>query len=352
MFVRNSWYVAALSDELPNVAGARQPFARTIIGEQVVLFRTKGGDVVAFEDRCPHRRMPLSLGRLTEDDKLVCAYHGLTFNPKGTCVEVPGQTSTQGICLRTYPVVERYGFVWIWMGLSAQANPESIFDCSWLERPGWHRTKYYRHVKANYLLLNDNLADLLHLASLHIPSGAGNESMGPAQTELEVTGTGYHFVRETLDIPSPHGFGRLSNVKRNVDRWHIVDYLGPSFFRIHTGVAETGTGGPQSTLPQGQGRWTIAPHHLITPETETTMHYYMVIGHEWKDSPESDTFSGKVMDEDVWAVENQQRNIDFSPLAPTTAIPSDAAMFAMRKIVGSMLLSEASSAPAMAARAT
>lgn len=285
--------------------------------------------------------MPLSLGRITEDDKLICPYHGLTYDEQGVCVLVPGQTSTSGIRLRTYPIAERCGLVWVWMGAPEQAGPARIFDCSWLERPGWNQTRLYRHAKANYLLLNDNLADLLHVAYLHIQSGGGNEHMGPAQTELKVESFGYHFVRETRDIPSPTGYGRLSNAKGNVDRWHIVDFKGPSFYRIYTGVAEAGTSGPDSTLPQGRGRWTIAPHHFITPETEKTTHYFQVVAHEWAPSSDSWRFLNQVIDEDVWAIEHQQRNIDFHPEASTLAIPSDGPMLAMRKIVDRMLASEA-----------
>jgi phenylpropionate dioxygenase-like ring-hydroxylating dioxygenase large terminal subunit len=337
MFVRNSWYVAAWPEDI----GHREPFPRTIIGEPLVFFRTREGKVSAFDDRCPHRRMPLSLGRITEDDKLICAYHGLTFDKEGTCVHVPGQPSTHGICVRSYPVVERWGFVWIWMGEPERADPAEIFDCSWLERAGWNRTSLYRHLKANYLLLNDNLSDLLHLAYLHLPSGIGNEHMGPAKTDLKVQDTGYHYVRETLDIPSPTVYGRLSNVKGNVDRWHVVDYKGPSFYIINTGIAQAGTGGPESALPEGQGRWSLGAHHLITPETEKTTHYFKVNAHKWTLSSDSWRQINQVMEEDVWAIESQQRNIDLRPEAPTTPIPSDAPVFAMRKIVKAMVEAEA-----------
>jgi len=338
MFVRNTWYVAAWSDEV----GHRQPLGRIVIGEPIVFFRTLSGDVVALEDRCAHRRMPLSLGRITEDDRLICPYHGLTFDGQGRCVHVPGQASPPEIRIRSYPVQERCGMVWVWMGSSDQADAAQPFDCSWLERAGWHRTGLYRHAKANYLLLNDNLADLLHVAYLHIPSGGGNEQMGAAETHLKLNGFGYHFTRETRNIPAPTGYGRLSNAKGNVDRWHVVDFQGPSFYRIYTGVAEAGTGGPESALPQGRGRWTIAPHHLVTPETEKTTHYFQVVGHEWAPSSDSWRFLNSVIEEDVWAIEHQQRNIDLRPEAPTRAIGSDGPMLAMRKIVDNMLAAEAS----------
>jgi phenylpropionate dioxygenase-like ring-hydroxylating dioxygenase large terminal subunit len=340
MFIRNCWYVAAWSEEI----GHEKATARTIIGERIVLFRNARGTISAMEDRCAHRRMPLSPGRITGDGKLICPYHGLTYDGEGVCVLVPGQPSPGDIRLRTYPVEERSRLVWVWMGLPAQADASNIFDCSWLERAGWQQTRLYRHAKANYLLLNDNLADLLHVAYLHIPSGGGNEAMGPAETELKVDGFGYHFVRQTRDIPAPISYGRLSNARTNIDRWHIVDFKGPSFFRIYTGVAETGSGGPDSKLPQGHGKWTIAPHHFVTPETEKTTHYFQVVGHEWQPSSDSWRFLNSVIDEDVWAIEQQQRNIDACPEAPNHAIESDKAMFAMRKIVDGMLAAEAGKA--------
>jgi vanillate O-demethylase monooxygenase subunit len=335
--VRNSWYVAAWSDEVDH----RQPLGRMVVGEPLVLFRTLDGKTVALQDRCAHRRMPLSKGRITEQDTLVCPYHGLTFDRRGVCVLVPGQASPGDIRIRSFPVEERSGLVWVWMGEREQADASRIFDSSWLDRSGWNVTRLYRHAKANYLLLNDNLADLLHVAYLHIPSGGGNEYMGPAEANLKVEDLGYHFVRQTRDIPAPAGYGRLSSAKGNVDRWHVADFKGPSFYRIYTGVAETGTGGPDSKLPMGKGRWTIAPHHFVTPETETTTHYFQVVGHEWAPSSDSWRFLNSVIDEDVWAIEHQQKNIDLQPDAPTRPIASDGPMLAMRKIVERMLAAEA-----------
>lgn len=72
MFVRNCWYAIAWAEDI----GHLQAIARTVIGEPLVLFRTSKGRIVAIEDRCAHRRMPLSPGRITADDKLICPYHG------------------------------------------------------------------------------------------------------------------------------------------------------------------------------------------------------------------------------------------------------------------------------------
>ena len=85
MFLRNFWYVAAYYHEI-----GRKPLGRTVLGEPVVLFRKEDGTAVALEDRCVHRHLPLSMGRLV-GDTLQCHYHGLRYDRTGACVLVPGQ---------------------------------------------------------------------------------------------------------------------------------------------------------------------------------------------------------------------------------------------------------------------
>ena len=87
-FSRQYWYVAAWPHELT----AQQPLARTILGDDLVLFRTPEGQAVAMEDRCAHRLAPLSKGRI-EAGGIRCMYHGVKFDTQGRCLEVPAQTS-------------------------------------------------------------------------------------------------------------------------------------------------------------------------------------------------------------------------------------------------------------------
>jgi len=114
MFLRNYWYVAAADTEV-----GRTPFARTILGEPVVFYRTEQGVAVALEDRCAHRHLPLSMGKLVGDE-LQCHYHGLRFGTDGRCTRIPGQEQIpRAAKVKTYPVVERYHWIWIWMGDAA-----------------------------------------------------------------------------------------------------------------------------------------------------------------------------------------------------------------------------------------
>ena len=118
-FVHDSWYVAAWDHEI----GADALFARQLLGKPLVFFRTAAGAVVALDDRCCHRAAPLSIGR-KEGDCVRCQYHGLKFDASGTCVDMPGQDRIPlQARVRSYPVVERNRFVWVWMGDPALADP-------------------------------------------------------------------------------------------------------------------------------------------------------------------------------------------------------------------------------------
>src|SRR5687768_12079412 len=99
MFLRNAWYVAAWSKELNEGTLPVQ-----MLGDRVVLYRKTDGKVAALEDACPHRKLPLSMGRI-KGDHIECGYHGLTFDCSGTCVKVPGAAHIPPSAqVRSYPV--------------------------------------------------------------------------------------------------------------------------------------------------------------------------------------------------------------------------------------------------------
>ncbi|HZR99687.1 MAG TPA: Rieske 2Fe-2S domain-containing protein, partial [Chloroflexota bacterium] len=112
---RNYWYPVLLSRQV-----RRKPRAITLCGEKIVLVRDQGR-VYALHDRCPHRGVPLSCGRREFPGLLTCAYHGWTYDLATGRLEV---VLTDGpdspICgkanVRTYPVEERAGVVWVYVG--------------------------------------------------------------------------------------------------------------------------------------------------------------------------------------------------------------------------------------------
>ena len=165
MFLRNYWYVAAMPEEIDNA----QLLGRWILNEPVLLYRTENGDIAAMQDICPHRSARLSAGE-RDGDTVRCLYHGLEFGSDGACLRVPGQDGTPpaGLAVQTYPVVEKWRLVWIWMGDAEKADPAEIIDFPFL---GDHENHPHGHalmeIDCNYMLLVDNLMDLTHIPYIH-----------------------------------------------------------------------------------------------------------------------------------------------------------------------------------------
>src|SRR4051794_7268836 len=102
LFPRDQWYVAAYTGEV-----GEELLARTICGEPIVFYRTSGGEAVALADRCVHRRFPLSESN-RDGDRIVCGYHGFTYDATGACVAVPGQQRIPRTArVPAYPVAEQ-----------------------------------------------------------------------------------------------------------------------------------------------------------------------------------------------------------------------------------------------------
>ena len=181
MFLKNCWYVAAYDRELEDGG----PLGRKLLNEPVVMFRDSASKAIALEDRCCHRQLPLSLGAVT-GDTLQCGYHGLEFDATGACVTVPGQSMVPpGAAIRSYPLVEKWGFLWIWMGDAAQADEALIPDWWWVDDPSWgHNPGAFLHIACNYELITDNLLDLSHLGYVHQKT-LGNDAIVdfPVKTE-------------------------------------------------------------------------------------------------------------------------------------------------------------------------
>ncbi len=118
MMLENAWYVAAWSKEITQTLTAR-----IILNRSIVLYRRRDGVAIGLENKCPHRNLPLSEGKLA-DDRIQCAYHGLVFDDRGRCVHIPGQDVAQPDrrLIRTFPIAEKYGWLFVWMGDPSAAD--------------------------------------------------------------------------------------------------------------------------------------------------------------------------------------------------------------------------------------
>jgi vanillate O-demethylase monooxygenase subunit len=356
MFLKNYWYVAAWDHELKNA-----PLGRTFLGEPVVMYRAKDGTPVAFEDRCCHRRAPLSLGRVVGDD-LQCGYHGLVYDRTGQCIAVPGQTALPpGARLRAYPVVERWNWVWIWMGDPAAADPALIPNIWWHDHPDWAVVGGYLNFRCQYQLLVDNLLDLTHETFLHAKT-IGNEHVARtplakvtrdtaddiAHSVLKGCATGGRSVTATrwmLDIAPPPFYAKACGFDKpgdRVDRWQFIRFEPPSHVWLDVGVAVPGSGAPQGDRRQGFSHVVV---DSITPETERSTHYFWTFPRNYKvgDRALSDFLQKGVHNtflEDQAMLEGQQRVIEADPAAPEIDINADGASVQARRIVAQLLEAE------------
>ena len=204
MFLRNCCYVAGWSHHI----AADSLVSRTMLGEPIVLYRKADGGVVALEDRCCHRLAPLSRGRIEGDD-LRCMYHGLKFAPSGKCVEVPGQDfAPSSAVVRSYPVVERDCWVWLWMGEPTLADPALIPAALGHDHPDWFMQTGQLAYEANYELINDNLLDLTHLSYVHEKTlGRNSMSWGESRPQVTPIERGLRIARWVVNNPAPAYLG-------------------------------------------------------------------------------------------------------------------------------------------------
>jgi phenylpropionate dioxygenase-like ring-hydroxylating dioxygenase large terminal subunit len=340
-FVRNAWYIAAWPEELEDGF-----IARTIMNEPLIIFRDKDGKVGALEDRCCHRGAPLTHGTLI-DTGIQCGYHGLVFDGSGACVEVPGQKKIPSdACVRSYPIVERQQIIWIWMGDADKADESKILDYPFHDQPEkWPHKKAMFQIKANYMMMMDNLMDLTHLGFVHAKTIGGNPSVHVnAAVTATPTEKGCMLERWMMDGAPPPTYVKAVGFKGNIDRWHRFEYVAPSSVVQNTGAIDAGKGAKEN---QDQPGLHFQLLHHATPETETSFHYFWSAANGYRQDDPSATEqlyneSYPTFLEDKVIMEAQQERINLDPSRPLVHIPADTAMFIARKALRAMIDAEQS----------
>lgn len=138
----------------------------------LVLFRDAAGTPHALVDRCPHRNVPLSLGRVQPDGTLQCGYHGWCFDGGGRCTAVPALDSvtTAGPSPRdatSRPVRERDGFVWVWGSATAPPSREPFALPQLGEGRNVGEVVFQRDMECTVHASVENALDVPHTAFLH-----------------------------------------------------------------------------------------------------------------------------------------------------------------------------------------
>jgi len=267
MFLKNSWYVAGWDDEV-----TRAPRQIEVLGEKIVVFRKQDGEPAALEDACPHRKLPLSMGRVI-GDHLECGYHGMTFDCSGGCIRVPGQDRIPpSASVRGFPVESRWGLVWIWMGDPALADPDSIFEVEHYDDPEWGINRGDPiDIDCNYLLVTDNLLDPSHVAWVH-QSSFGSAACEEEPLNVDVADDGVTVWRWMLDVDPAPFYAKLLTFEGKCDRKQHYEVRYPSLALIKAIFSPAGTGGQNKELHEQS--FIMNSYNFMTPVNEKQTRYY------------------------------------------------------------------------------
>ena len=238
MFLRNAWYVAA-SDR--DVGAGLVP--TTVLGEAIVMYRKLDGDVAALEDACPHRKLPLSMGRL-KGDEVDCGDHGLTFDCCGACVRSTGaEHIPPSARVRTYPLESRYGLLWIWMGDADQADPATIFRVEHWGDPAWSLNQGdTTEVACNDRYSTDNLLDPSRVTWVH-PTWFAGAACDDAPLEATVAGNGATVSRWMNGVDAAPFCAPFLKFAGRCDRKPQYEVRFPSHAAINAVFTAAGSGG-------------------------------------------------------------------------------------------------------------
>ncbi len=340
-YLRNCWYAAAYPHEVCD-----KPMHRQLLGEHVVLFRTSDGLPHALEDRCPHRFAPLSMGKL-RDDRIQCPYHGLEFGADGACAYNPHYKALPAAArVKSYPLLERYGMVWIWPGDAPADESLLPVDFAFLTNPRFRAVSGYLRVNGNYQLIVDNLLDLTHAPYLHpafaIPGMTVEERFKRTTTELVREERRVIARRWRLNCP-PNGptrtlFGFMDELMDSRSHMH---WLPPSLIYFDAGASRLGE-------LEADGLC-LPAMHAITPESDRTSHYFfaqarnMLLEDHTADSTLLGILENAFHNEDEPMIEAQQNRMgdetDVLALDPVL-LKSDGAPISARRALGALIAAE------------
>jgi len=231
--IPNQWYVVLESAQVK-----QKPLGVTRLGEKMVFWRDETGQVACLRDRCPHRGVQLSKGKVV-DGHIQCPFHGFEYDPSGRAVYIPanGRSAAVPKTFRSvgYPTYEAHGFIWVWWG---QEPPEQLAPPRFLDDiDGSFAYKTVQNPwRAHYARVIENQLDVVHLPFIHhntIGRGGRMVVEGPAMEWVDEN-LFYVYVYNRVDdgtpprragelpVPHPSGF-RLEFLFPNLWENHISE---------------------------------------------------------------------------------------------------------------------------------
>jgi vanillate O-demethylase monooxygenase subunit len=287
------------------------------------------------------------MGRLV-GDTVACGYHGLRFDAHGACVENPhGEGRIPASAkVPSYPLIERDGLIWIWMGEHEAGDPSALPDFAHLTSPRLKTIGDRMIQQCNYALLVDNLMDLSHVHYLHAPYQSVADFL-QAPHEVTCDGTRLNSLRSLSETSAPMSFRPfLEQPDAPVDYWLNIGWRAPGVCQLVVGVVPVGR--PREAALRRIGT------HVATPETATTTHYFYASSRNYRlHDAEADEETRQWQqvgfhEQDkpmLEAVQRMMGTTDLDALKPVL-LPSDAAAVRVRRLMQSLIDTEAAAVTA------
>lgn len=220
------WYVACASRSL-----RKTPLAITILGMPLVVFRSSDGKPGALLDRCPHRNVPLSAGKVV-GPHLRCSYHGWEFDTQGQCQHIPGLTGScksKGRAAQAFAVREQQGYVWVF------ANPDlgpgvEPFDIPLYDDPRYTLVHQLVEAPGTMHATIENALDVPHTSFLHkgLFRGAGTRN----DIDVIVRRWSDHVEAEYIGEPRPEGLAARIASPGGGEVVHFDRFFMPSIAQV------------------------------------------------------------------------------------------------------------------------
>lgn len=311
--------------------------------KKICIFRNESGEVIALDDACPHRKLPLSKGCI-KGDTVECGYHGLTFDSAGQCVWAPvtGRIPSNAR-VHAYPIHAKYGLIWIWMGNPVLADPEDIFKIENYGNPDWGINRGdAMELQCNYLLMTDNLLDPTHVAWVHAGSFAQDATK---DTPLRIT-KGENDItvhRWMMDVEPAPFYKKVVPFSGNCDRLQHYEVRYPSHALIRAVFTPAGTGGPDGPLHKDV--FIMDSYNFMTPTSATETRYYWF---QLRNIRPDDAALFQMMTEDVQHAFEEDRDVlnevqigMSEKTTPHIDLPIDGGQLRFRRQLEAMIAEEA-----------
>jgi phenylpropionate dioxygenase-like ring-hydroxylating dioxygenase large terminal subunit len=313
----NLWYAVEFSDEI-----STSPKLLKILGRELVLYRTADGQIQSMSNRCIHRGASLAKGVIAKDC-IVCPYHGWEYQADGNCVKIPSQSPTATIPkaakISTYPVQDKYGWIWVYMGDQTPGLLPTIPNFPQMKSGGLRSIQGKFFWNANYERVLENGLDFAHAPFVH--AGAFGNPNAPEIAELVIESyAGGASATVHLAATPPKGLWKLL-VKG--ERAPIKTRTG--FFLPNLTFLEV-------YLPFGLLTiWTAHVPIDLNTTVSKWMNFRNFFTGKWADR---DTYNRtiKIFEQDKPIVESQQPQVIPLDLSAELFVPADALQLYYRKL--------------------